>query len=134
MVWGLLHGTMMTADILLRDRLPRNRAIMTICTFAAVTLTWVFFRAESLTHAGLLLRCLFSGWDVPAALTQLEMHLSDALQLCGVLALLPLLHRLSEEERPAPHVWLILLIMAVGFSWLMRLESGTVSAFIYFQF
>jgi len=33
-----------------------------------------------------------------------------------------------------PDLWLILLTLAVGFGWLMRLESGVVSAFIYFQF
>ena len=136
-VWGLLHGAMMTADILLRNRLPKGRwgrAVMTVCTFAAVTLTWVFFRAESLSHAGMLLTRLFSGWDVSLALTQLGMQAVDALQLIGVLAMFPLLHRLSAEDKSAPDVWLALLTLAISLGWLMRLESGTVSAFIYFQF
>ncbi len=136
-VWGLLHGAMMTADILLRSRLPKGRigrALMTLCTFAAVTLTWVFFRAESLPHAGMLLHSLFSGWDMPVAMNQLGMSVLDAFQLAGVLLLFPLLHRLSEEDKPAPELWLILLILAVGLGWLMRLETGAVSAFIYFQF
>lgn len=136
-VWGLLHGAMMTADILLRDLFPKGRVAricMTAATFAAVTLTWVFFRAESLPHAGMLLHSLFSGWDVPLALTQLGMSVTDALQLVGVLLLFPLLHRLSEEDKPVPDLWLALLVLAIGFSWLMRLESGAVSAFIYFQF
>lgn len=136
-VWGLLHGAMMTADILLRNRLPKGRlgrAVMTICTFAAVTLTWVFFRAESLPHAGMLLARLVSGWDVPLALTQLGMQVMDVLQLCGILALFPLLHHLSGEDRTVPDVWLVLLTLAISLGWLMRLESGAVSAFIYFQF
>lgn len=136
-VWGLLHGAMMTADILLRERLPKGRlgrAVMTLCTFSAVTLTWVFFRAESLPHAGMLLARLVSGWDVPLALTQLGMQMMDVLQLCGILALFPLLHHLSGEDKSAPDVWLVLLALAIGLGWLMRLESGAVSAFIYFQF
>jgi len=136
-VWGLLHGAMMTAEILLRDRLPKGRtgrAAMTIGTFAAVSLTWVFFRAESLPHAGMLLTRLFSGWDIPLALTQLGMQMMDVLQLCGILALFPLLHHLSQEDKSAPDVWLVLLALAIGLGWLMRLESGTVNAFIYFQF
>lgn len=136
-VWGLLHGAMMTADILLRDRLPKGRAgrlLMTAATFAAVTLTWIFFRAESLSHAGMLLHSLFSGWDASLASAQLGMTAMDVLQIAGVLMLFPLLHRVAEEEKPVPDLWISLLALAVGFSWLMRLESGAVSAFIYFQF
>ena len=136
-VWGLLHGAMMTADILLRDRLPKGRAgrlLMMAATFAAVTLTWVFFRAESLAHAGMLLHSLFSGWDASLAAAQLGMTAMDVLQIAGVLMLFPLLHRVTEEEKPVPDLWISLLLLAVGFSWLMRLESGAVSAFIYFQF
>ena len=136
-LWGLLHGAMMTADILLRDRLPRGRAgrlLTTAATFAAVTLTWIFFRAESLPHAGFLLQQLFSGWNPSLALSQLGMGIPDALQLIGVLLVFPILHRLSREDSAAPALWLLLLAMAIGFGWLMRLESGAVSAFIYFQF
>ena len=50
------------------------------------------------------------------------------------LLLFPLLHRVSREDRQIPPLWLALLALAVGLSWLMRLESGAVSAFIYFQF
>jgi len=136
-VWGLLHGGMMTADILLRDRLPKGkagRAVTTALTFAAVTLSWIFFRAESLPHAVLLLQRLFSGWDVPLAFSQLGMTVMDALQVALILLLFPLLHRVSREDRQVPPLWLALLVLAVGLSWLMRLESGAVSAFIYFQF
>ena len=136
-IWGLLHGAMITADILLRDRLPGGRAgrvATTAATFAAVTLTWVFFRAESLPHAGMLLHSVFSGWDVPLALSQLGMAAMDVMQAAAILLVFPILHRLSGEDRPAPAVWLTLLALAVGLGWLMRLESGAVSAFIYFQF
>lgn len=133
-VWGLFHGLMMTVDILLRSRLPKGRALMTACTFAAVTLTWIFFRAESLPHAGMLLRSLFSIWNIPLAVAQIGMTVLDALQLAGILLVFPLLHRVSEEKCSVPDVWLALLTLAVGFSWLMRLESGVTSAFIYFQF
>ena len=68
------------------------------------------------------------------ALTQLGMQEMDVLQLCGILALFPLLHHLSREDRSAPDVWLVLLTLAISLGWLMRLESGAVSAFIYFQF
>jgi len=109
-VWGLLHGAMMTADILLRDRLPKGRTgrlLMTAATFAAVTLTWIFFRAESLSHAEMLLHSLFSGWDASLAAAQLGMTAMDVLQIAGVLMLFPLLHRVTEEEKPVPDLWSI---------------------------
>lgn len=136
-VWGLLHGLMMTVDILLRERLPRGRigrTFMTMATFAAVTLTWIFFRAESLPHAGMLLSRLFSAWNIPLGIAQIGMTTLDVLQLACVLLLFPLLHRVSEAEKRVPAVWVTLLMLAVMLSWLMRLESGVTSAFIYFQF
>ncbi len=136
-VWGLLHGLMMTADILLREHLPSGRIgriLLRMGTFACVTLTWIFFRAESLSHAGLLLQSLFSRWDLPAALSLLDLSALDVLLFIGMLLLFPLLHRVSEEERDIPDLWLVLLVLSIGLSWMMRLENGTVSAFIYFQF
>ena len=82
----------------------------------------------------MLLHSLFSRWDASLAAAQLGMTAMDVLQIAGMLMLFPLLHRVTEEEKPVPDLWISLLLLAVGFSWLMRLESGAVSAFIYFQF
>ncbi len=144
-VWGLLHGLMMTGQILLTrgKRLPTTgwqRALMTGATFAAVCLTWVFFRAESMGHAWMLLGRVFSAWDVAAAVAQLGMTWPDGVQLAATLALFPVLHSLSLERqdggplRPARDMTLTLLAAAIALAWVIRLENNLVSAFIYFQF
>ncbi len=133
-VWGLLHGAMMTADILMRGRIRWPRWCGVALTFAFVCLTWVFFRAASLGHAAALLSSLFTAWDVPLALNQLGMPVLDGLQVLLMVALLPMLHRLTDEQHPVRDMTLALLAVAVALAWAMRLEGDISSAFIYFQF
>ena len=52
LVWGLLHGVMSILTRMIRPRMKcRPRASSVIITFLLVTLTWVFFRAQSLPDA-----------------------------------------------------------------------------------
>lgn len=133
-IWGALHGAMMTADILLRRRIRLPQWCGTALTFAAVCIAWVFFRAETVPHAGMLLGQLFSAWDVPTAISQMGMTLADAVQLALIGALLPSLHALADETRPARDATLALLAVAILLCWLLRLENDVAGAFIYFQF
>jgi len=143
-VWGLLHGGYMTAELLLDragmkpGRSPLGRAAGTAATFAAVTFAWIFFRAESMAQAAGLIAALFSPWDLAAAGACLGISAVDALVLAGVLALLPALHRLSLEgpDRRGRYgdMTYVYFLMVIALSWLIRLEQGTPSAFIYFQF
>ncbi|MEM6794811.1 MAG: MBOAT family protein [Acidobacteriota bacterium] len=56
-VWGLLHGLLLTAERLARDRRAgrpsagRLHAVRVAWTFLLVLITWVFFRAETLPDA-----------------------------------------------------------------------------------
>ncbi len=136
-VWGLLHGVMMCADVLLRSKRHESRAagffgwLITMC---AVCLTWIFFRAQSLPQAFEFVRRLFSPWDIAAARQLLEMSVRDVMRLVLSLSMLPMLHRLSLEGEKESDMTYVLLLIAIAIAWLVRLESSAVSMFIYFQF
>lgn len=141
-VWGLLHGALFAGELLLRAagagpaRTRMGRAASVGLTFAAVSFCWVFFRADSLGHAGMLLERLFSPWDVSAGLACLGVTLSDGVRLGLTLALFPSLERLSwggERKRPDP-MTCVYVLLAMAVAWLIRLNSGGAGTFIYFQF
>ena len=119
-VWGLLHGGMVCAEILLSggrtDAVPHGdvretsdvvpHAVRRILTFAFVCFTWIFFRADNLGDAGILIGKLFSAsWANAFADTISLMGLSAGSVLHIALALwcLPLLDRLQEKPgAPVP--------------------------------
>jgi hypothetical protein len=63
-VWGLVHGVLMVLERILEQlhlvRIPRF--IQHIYTYVALSISWVFFRANSLGDAMYVLRYLFVGW------------------------------------------------------------------------
>ncbi|MBQ3285216.1 MAG: MBOAT family protein [Ruminococcus sp.] len=61
-VWGLMHGVAMVLYRLLKkwiDKVPY--AVTWLLTFIFINLTWVFFRALTISDAGLLISRVFSG-------------------------------------------------------------------------
>lgn len=61
-VWGALHGAASIADKGISSKIKKiPRLLRWICTFAAVNIFWVFFRAESLSSAMRMLGSIFSG-------------------------------------------------------------------------
>jgi hypothetical protein len=132
-----MHGAAMCAEILLRRKRIENAAAKLLRragTLAFVCLAWIFFRAESLPHAATLCSRLFSAWDWQTALSQLNMTATDAVRLVLTLAMFPALHRLSQTEKREGDMTYVLFALVIALSWLVRLESHAVSAFIYFQF
>lgn len=141
-VWGLFHGVLFAAELLLRRagagpvRTKAGRALSTCVVFALTSFGWIFFRADSLSHAGMLLGQLFSSWDVPAGLAGLGLTLRYGPRLGLALALLPGLERLGwggEGERPS-HMTCVYVFLTIAVAWLLRLSSGGAGTFIYFQF
>lgn len=141
LVWGLLHGLLMTVELLLERKKPpkpgRNgrRILRTALTFSVVCLLWIFFRAESLAQAGTFLACLFSPWDLSLGAAQLGIRWIDLLWLCFGLAQLPLLYRLRKPATAGLRDMVyVLLLLCIAFAWLYALDRNIQNAFIYFQF
>lgn len=143
-VWGLLHGLMMTVELLLR-KLRTSPAhgkhpLAVLLTFCAVSFAWIFFRADTLQQAFAFVGRIFSPWNGAVALQQLGVSLADGLQLGLTLLCMPLLHRLSSgldeggKAASYPDMTYVLGVMVIALAWLIRLAGDGASTFIYFQF
>ncbi len=139
-VWGLLHGLLFAGELLARRagigpaRSRAGKGLELALTFAAVSLCWIFFRADSLGHAALLLGRLFSPWDLPAGLACLGLTAMDAVRLALTLTLLPAVDRLGWGEERPQDMTLVYFLLSVAAAWLIRLDGGGAGTFIYFQF
>ena len=140
--WGGIHGIYQVCGVLAArrtgGRTPQGLGtglLRCAATFSLVTFAWLFFRAQSMADAWLLLSRLGTGWG--AAQGPL---LSMARQLPFVLpalACLHFLHRLPSRP-PAPLGPRVLtvsaLLLCITLGWWTSLSGGGGNAFIYFQF
>ena len=157
-VWGALHGIYQIFGNLTWK--PRNKLlslvklseksigivwIRRVITFALVSFAWIFFRANSLSDAKLLLERLFTsaGWQTPIAesITAMGFSLTAILMtLAVILTLLLVDHMLTYDDSEdlssaltkggsfVYYVWVIFMV------WALLLSKDMISTFIYFQF
>jgi D-alanyl-lipoteichoic acid acyltransferase DltB (MBOAT superfamily) len=68
LIWGLIHGGCLLAEHGLSRAVPATRrlprAIKIALTFAIANIAWIFFRADTLADAWLVLTRLHLGWGV----------------------------------------------------------------------
>ena len=156
-VWGILHGLYQVVGNLTKapraalrrrlgiaeDALPL-RIVQTAVTSLLVGFAWLFFRANSIADAGVLLAKFFSpaAWQVPFSLSEdLGLSAVSILTVLISLALLYILDRLvvyGEEKdgsaaliKDGAFVYVVWTILMV---YMLLLATDKVSTFIYFQF
>lgn len=156
-IWGAIHGAYQVIGKLTEK--PRRRLIerarftekssavvipRRIITFILVCFAWIFFRANSMADASLLLEKLFvSGWGRGFSETLSLMGLDTVgiiMTACSLITLFMIDEMLKYEDSPSGgesltkngsfiyYVWIIL------FAWAILLSQGVGSTFIYFQF
>ena len=135
--WGFYHGLLLAVHraIPWPDWLDRKIfvPIRILTTFLCVCIGWVFFRAQSITDAWLILSKMF----VPAQGLELPPHV--AMLVVGVLALVLLAHILSlvvdwRELFKRMPLQVTATVVAIGFLLVQLLMPDSGGAFIYFQF
>ena len=157
-IWGLIHGIYQVIGDLtikprnkllslvgLKERSPLVIWVRRFITFVLVSFAWIFFRANSLADARLLLARLFTGagWQTPLAETLTNMGLG-VVQIAMTLAVIALLllvdHMLAYRDsddssavltRSGAFVYFVWIIFMV---WSLLLSKDMISTFIYFQF
>lgn len=136
-LWGALHGFFLIGETWLSRRkkmlaLPRWAAHL--CTLTLVCVAWVFFRADSIPSALLLLGQLPRGWSAASVMRALSAVGGSALaqMALGLLCLKLLPERWNGSRGQIPA--LFWLTIAVAAAWLTGLTADNVSAFLYFQF
>lgn len=143
-VWGGLHGTALIAEKIwhhLFRRVTRRRRIARIAgillTFNFVSFAWIFFRAESMDQASVMLRQIFSSFR-PGDYGQVIMSYLPVIVLIVsgyIIHFLPV--TVKESYRGLfirmPVVVQFLVALAVALL-LHRVGSEVVQPFIYFRF
>jgi len=143
--WGVLHALYYAMETLLSGRreAPRGwRAVLSVMvTFAAVTFSWVLFRATDMAHAVSLYRALLSPWQAAQGMAQAGLDTAALLRIGLMLPLTVVLGRWGHGPIPAQPrardretAIMALLVLIIALCWLSSLGSDAQNAFIYFQF
>lgn len=148
-LWGLCHGVLVVGETILKSRggFPKRveetdngwkRKLWQAVFFLLICFPWIFFRAENVQTAFLMIGKLGTGWNpkgIVSAVRFLEIHLPDLLQLVLGLGCVRLLNEKEERIfRKNSVLGVYFLIMAVFVAMLLGWSMGTDSSFIYFQF
>jgi len=142
-VWGLIHGVF----LLIEEYIPIKKlptVLARIYTLMVVCLTFVIFRAETLTEGVTIIAKMFTDWNFAPEqmnffIRQMTPMFIVAL-IAGVLGCVPHYRKvLSKIERyewghkvihNATYVWTFVILLAS----MLHLASGGYNPFIYFRF
>ena len=81
-VWGLIHGVGITLSKLLKDRMIRlPKVIRQAGTFIFINITWVFFRASTLSEAMEFFRQFINFKNIPVSIELVAKATPDEMQL-----------------------------------------------------
>lgn len=155
-IWGFLHGAFQVVGKMTRagrdklyDKMHINRESnlyawgQRIVTFILVDFAWLFFRANSMHDVGVLLKKLFTTWDIAPSATFSMMSVTLISALVVVFAILimnQLDNAVNHYDVPdgsaaiAKRGTFLYMTWAVVFAWMILLQGGGASTFIYFQF
>ena len=161
-IWGAIHGVYQIIGnltiksrnrLLVKMRLSEKSLPVVIlrraCVFVLVCFAWLFFRANSMSDAVVLLKSLFvTGWDVGLTDALRSMNLISTetgltpLFIClfSILILIMIDKALKyDDEEGASYLLLsrgafVYFIWIIMFAWAILLSQDIASTFIYFQF
>jgi alginate O-acetyltransferase complex protein AlgI len=143
-IWGGLHGLGLAAERLWTDlvkkplRITRGiHALQVFLTFHFVTFLWIFFRADSLDSARVMIHRIFSIDDL-ALVTKVLMNYWPVITMITISFLIHWLpSRFKLWYRGSfirfPFVVKVLLVILAVFL-IIQLKSSQIQPFIYFQF
>lgn len=157
LIWGGIHGFYLVFSILsapyreslasflgLIKRPLLHKSLKVLITYILVCISWIFFRADSMSDALYILTHLFDGWGLLLSMDQLATSLLVGMQknalilaMASILFLLCFDYFLKEERVdtfigrfPLLGRWALYLVLSFGI-----LNFGSYAApFIYFQF
>ena len=157
-IWGVIHAAYQIIGSLTLKR--RNGVIEKMgikvdsplvnwtrrgVTFVLVCFAWLFFRANTVGEAGVLLEKLFvSGWSEPISKTLSSMGLGAVEILTTLLSIVLLLIiecmvKYEEEDGGSSDILVgncgfVYILWMIVFAWALLLSKDMMSTFIYFQF
>lgn len=141
--WGALHGAFLIMERLIRPHIierswaqhPLAHLSLTLSTFIAICVTWVFFRSSDFSSA---LRLLSAMCGASASNGDLLLSTKELIQVFGVTATVLTLHHVLRNTTIEALVlriprWLLVAAWTT-MTLALLLAQGNGNAFIYFQF
>lgn len=141
--WGAMHGAGLAvhkASKPLLDRLPDTFAVKAICwtvTMIYVSLLWVFFRADSWSDSWLIIKNIFTNFDI----SYLPVFVKVRSTWCIMMAVIILSHAMPRKWYVAmgdffvrTRLWVKFVIFIIVVQLVIQFMSENVAPFIYFQF
>ena len=154
-IWGLLHGVYQVIGSLsikkrnaLISKLGVNpdsalvSSLRRINTFILVCFAWIFFRANSISDIGIILKRLFSGFGSPLeSLSRMGLSLSGGMICLLAIGIMLILDRIVDYENESSYSEVMVkdggfvyLLWAIILAWIFLFSKDMISTFIYFQF
>ncbi len=141
LIWGALHGLLMIAEKLiykdklktLSDKFSFANLLRTILTFFLVSFAWIFFRAESLQDALLIISKIFTSHGA-------VFMYHDTFSIGLVTLLMVLIYEVIKEAKvnvrivSSRHFIVKYITVVVLICYILAFGVLNNSSFIYFQF
>jgi D-alanyl-lipoteichoic acid acyltransferase DltB (MBOAT superfamily) len=141
-VWGGIHGLYLIVERLLKRLVPVHPSRhwfsalpVALVTFALGCVAGVFFRADSIDHAILILKVMFGQATAPSSLSLSQDAVVKVILVMGILLAVQWLMRSRQlEEVVEQWSWWVRSLVLTGLLVGIVVLSGEDRAFIYFQF
>ncbi len=143
LLWGVAHGVFLVLERLLGKT---SRAV----TLAGVMWAWIFFRANSVHDAFVMMTSIPKGWTISAIADQLHRIGYDGYAFVYTIVAMVLLYKmpvfvdmlqdsatkgLVGSDTKKERNWLVFIsVLLIISAWMMLMTNHTVGHFIYFQF
>ncbi|QBY03734.1 MBOAT family protein [Thalassotalea sp. HSM 43] len=142
-IWGGLHGGFLVIERFTRKRWGElvilKSTLASFClmllTFAAVNITWVFFRAKDFTTSSQIISSMFGFAPDNAATPLPTLYIVEVLVVVSLLISAHWYMRNSTLEDTVKTMpsWLVVCLLTI-MTFTIVITQGTGNAFIYFQF
>ncbi len=142
-VWGGLHGGFLAIERFTRARFGHLalgdrlwfQILLALLTYAAVNVTWVFFRAQDFSTSSSIVMSMFGMAPADAATPLPTLHIIYVVGVISALLTAHWLMRNTTLEAVAARIPRPLLAFLLAFMvFTVIITQGTGNAFIYFQF
>ena len=140
-IWGGLHGSGLIAHKIYcshyHGRNVSAKFLPWLLTFAFVTFLWIFFRAENLNGAMMILDNIFTDFrpDMVLPFVQTRIGWVAVCFLSLVAILVPVkFYSFLESEFIVSRLWIKIIVFICVVQLVLEFSSSDISPFIYFQF
>ena len=141
--WGAIHALLYIPIVMFfkpNKKTPSNWRVFlnTLATFSTICITWVFFRAESISEAFLYFKYTVTGINIPVSEVTYFIKETARLPLIGIIVMLIIEwiqreknHALEINNIKRPAIRYLIYYLLIYLIWQY---GGTQQDFIYFQF